>query len=188
MFDYDWLTIFYIVAVGVTGHWQLSAGAHYQGYSALPTEATIVNSPVADRVAPKQQLTERKSLSQHNRASSIDVPARTMDRFLDASKSRSLDTPSKITVKLGHDHTLLQAASTQDYWWALTIDFVFKSWCLSYKDILTVACSHHSLKVHVTSGIYVETWSFGLDLLQACTSYPLCVCRMSADCCSVVSK
>lgn len=108
--------MFYIVVVGVTGHWQLSAGAQYKGYSALPTEATTVDSPVADRVAPNQQLTERKPLLQHKVTSSIDVPARTMDRFLDASKSRSADTPSKITVKLGHDHTLLQAASTQDYW------------------------------------------------------------------------
>lgn len=94
----------------------LSAGAPYKGYSALPTEATIVTSPAADRVTPKQQLTERKPLLQHKATSSIDVPARTMDRFLDASKSRNSDTPSKITVKLGHDHTLLQAASTQDYW------------------------------------------------------------------------
>lgn len=112
--------MFYIVAVGVTGHWQLSAGAQFKGqYSALPTEATSVNSPVADRVtAPNQQLTERKPVGHHRATSSIDVPARTMDRFLDnASKSRSLDTPSKITVKLGHDHTLLQAASTQDYWY-----------------------------------------------------------------------
>jgi hypothetical protein len=106
--------MFYTVGVGVTGHWQLSAGAQYKGYSPLPTEATIINSPVADRVMPKQQISERKS--QHKGISSIDVPARTTDRFLEASKSRSLDTPSQTTVKLGHDHTLLQAASTQDYW------------------------------------------------------------------------
>lgn len=98
----------YIDAVGVTGHWQLSAGAHYKGYSALPTEATILQSPGAERGTPKQQLTERKPLSQHKGTSSIDVPARTM--------SRGSDTTSKISVKLGHDHTLLQAASTQDYW------------------------------------------------------------------------
>lgn len=106
--------MFYIVGVDVTGHWQLRAGAQYKGYSALPTEATIINSPVADRMVPKQQFSERKS--QQKGTSSIDVPARTTDRFLEVSKSRSLDTPSKTTVKLGHDHTLLQAASTQDYW------------------------------------------------------------------------
>ena len=106
--------MFDIVGVGVTGHWQLSAGTQYKGYSALPTEATIINSPVADRAAPKQPFSERKS--QQKGISTIDVPARTPERFLDVSKSRSLETPSKITVKLGHDHTLLQAASTQDYW------------------------------------------------------------------------
>lgn len=42
------------------------------------------------------------------------MPVRKTDRFPD--KSRSLDTPSKATLKLGHDHTLLQATSTQDYW------------------------------------------------------------------------
>ena len=106
--------MFYIVAVGVTGHWQLSAGTQYKGYSALPTEAAIINSPGPDRVVPKQLFSERKS--QHKGTASIDVPPRTTDRFLDASKPRSLDTPSKTTVKLGHDHNLLQATSTQDYW------------------------------------------------------------------------
>ncbi|KAG0629114.1 hypothetical protein M758_1G077600 [Ceratodon purpureus] len=92
----------------------LSAGTQYKGYSALPTEAAIINSPGPDRVVPKQLFSERKS--QHKGTASIDVPPRTTDRFLDASKPRSLDTPSKTTVKLGHDHNLLQATSTQDYW------------------------------------------------------------------------
>ncbi|CAM6065747.1 unnamed protein product [Sphagnum tenellum] len=68
------------------------------------------------RSSNKQPM-ERKSPSlQAKSATTIDVSPKSLENLLDSAKVFTLDTPSKHTVKLGHDHTLLQAATTQDYW------------------------------------------------------------------------
>ncbi|CAK9869660.1 unnamed protein product [Sphagnum jensenii] len=68
------------------------------------------------RSSNKQPM-ERKSPSlQAKSATTIDVSPKSLENLLDTAKVFTLDTPSKHTVKLGHDHTLLQAATTQDYW------------------------------------------------------------------------
>ncbi|CAK9214582.1 unnamed protein product [Sphagnum jensenii] len=68
------------------------------------------------RTSNKQSM-ERKSPSlQAKSATTIDVSPKSLENLLDTAKVFTLDTPSKHTVKLGHDHTLLQAATTQDYW------------------------------------------------------------------------
>ncbi|KAH9531493.1 hypothetical protein CY35_19G041300 [Sphagnum magellanicum] len=97
--------------------WQISAGTQHKGYNSLPAEAhTLSYSPKADRSSNKQPM-ERKSPSlQAKSATTIDVSPKSLENLLDTAKVFTLDTPSKHTVKLGHDHTLLQAATTQDYW------------------------------------------------------------------------
>jgi hypothetical protein len=97
--------------------WQISAGTQHKGYNSLPAEAhTLTYSPRADRSSNKKPM-ERKSPSlQAKSATTIDVSPKSLENLLDTAKVFTLDTPSKHTVKLGHDHTLLQAATTQDYW------------------------------------------------------------------------
>jgi hypothetical protein len=97
--------------------WQISAVTQHKGYNSLPAEAhTLTYSPRADRSSNKQPM-ERKSPSlQAKCATTIDVSPKSLENLLDTAKVFTLDTPSKHTVKLGHDHTLLQAATTQDYW------------------------------------------------------------------------
>lgn len=113
-----------MVGVGVTGQWQLSAGAHNKGYSSLPTEALAVDSPTADRTVTKQQSDWKSPVSLFRTSSTIDVPQRSLERLIEAAKGMNADTPSKRIVKLGHDHTLWQAASTEDYWYGYALSFL----------------------------------------------------------------
>jgi hypothetical protein len=114
---FDIQLVFNVVSLGVTMQWQISAGTQHKGYNSLPAEAhTLTYSPKADRSSNKQPM-ERKSPSlQAKSATTIDVSPKSLENLLDTAKVFTLDTPSKHTVKLGHDHTLLQAATTQDYW------------------------------------------------------------------------
>ncbi|CAK9209420.1 unnamed protein product [Sphagnum troendelagicum] len=97
--------------------WQISAGTQHKGYNSLPAKAhTLTYSPRADRSSNKQPMEQKSPSLQAKSVTTIHVSPKSLKNLLDTAKVFTLDTPSKHTVKLGHDHPLLQAATTQDYW------------------------------------------------------------------------
>ena len=55
---------------------------------------------------------------------------------MEAAKALNPDTPSKTTVKLGHDHSLWEAASTEDYW--LVHSLIIRNWWMTLKNSLVM--------------------------------------------------
>lgn len=90
-----------------------------------------------DRTSSRQQQNERKSpLLPFKMATNIDVPTKTLERFMEAAKALNPDTPSKTTVKLGHDHSLWEAASTEDYWLVHSLNI--RNWWMTLKISLVM--------------------------------------------------
>ncbi|CAM6130018.1 unnamed protein product [Calypogeia fissa] len=82
--------------------WRWGAGQQLRGYTKLSTDVNLTHSPAMH--TPTKHGIEPLLIAKMSTA--IDV----------TPQNGVLDTLSKQRIRLGQDHTLLQAWSTQDYW------------------------------------------------------------------------
>lgn len=90
--------------------WRWGAGQHPRGYAKLSADVQISHSPQAMHTPTKHIM---EPLLMTKIATAIDVTPRSHD-----AQNGAADPSSKQRIRLGQDHTLWQAWSTQDYWYA----------------------------------------------------------------------